>query len=58
MLAKTGTAQFGAGEDLRNHAWMIAIHGDAAIAVFVEDGDYGSTTSGPLLEQFLSLSGA
>lgn len=58
VLAKTGTAQFGAGEDLRNHAWMIAIHGDAAIAVFVEDGDYGSTTSGPLLEQFLSLSGA
>lgn len=57
VLAKTGTAQFGTGEDLRNHAWMIAIHGDAAVAVFVEEGDYGSTTSGPLLEQFLGLTG-
>lgn len=57
VLAKTGTAQFGAGEGLANHAWMIGIQGDLAVAVFVEDGDYGSTTAGPLLEEFLRLVG-
>ena len=53
VLAKTGTAQAGSGDDLHNHAWMIAIRGDLAVAVFVEEGDYGSTTAGPLLEAFL-----
>ncbi|WP_370524110.1 penicillin-binding transpeptidase domain-containing protein [Cellulomonas sp. APG4] len=54
VLAKTGTAQTGAGDDAHNHAWMIAARGDLAFAVFVEDGDYGSTTAGPLLEQLLA----
>lgn len=53
VLAKSGTAQFGAQDALRNHTWMIAVHGDLAVAVFVEDGDFGTTTSGPLLEAFL-----
>lgn len=53
VLAKTGTAQAGSGDSLHNHAWMIAAQGDLAVAVFVEDGEYGSTTAGPLLEQFL-----
>ncbi|GIG30361.1 penicillin-binding transpeptidase domain-containing protein [Cellulomonas marina] len=52
--AKTGTAQFGEGEALQNHAWMIAIQGDLAVAVFVEVGDYGSTTAGPLMASFLT----
>lgn len=50
--AKTGTAQYGDGTT--NHAWMIATQGDLAVAVFVETGDYGSTTAGPLLEAFLT----
>ena len=49
--AKTGTAQFGDGS--RQHTWMIAIAGDLAVAVFVEVGDRGSTTSGPLMHTFL-----
>ncbi len=53
VIAKSGTAQYGAADALQNHAWMIAGHGDLAVAVFVETGDYGSTTSGPLLEDFL-----
>ncbi|MFS0704834.1 penicillin-binding transpeptidase domain-containing protein, partial [Cellulomonas sp. 179-A 9B4 NHS] len=53
VLAKTGTAQFGPEADLRNHAWMIAVQGDLAVAVFVAEGDYGSTTAGPLLRSFL-----
>lgn len=53
VLAKTGTAQTGSGDTLHNHAWMIAVQGDLAVAVFVETGEYGSTTAGPLLKQFL-----
>lgn len=53
VLAKSGTAQFGPADALQNHAWMIAVQGDLAVAVFVEVGDLGSTTSGPLLEEFL-----
>ncbi|GAA4622340.1 penicillin-binding transpeptidase domain-containing protein [Cellulomonas oligotrophica] len=53
VLAKTGTAQFGTGDDLRNHVWMIAVQGDLAVSVFVAEGDYGSTTAGPLMRAFL-----
>jgi len=53
VLAKSGTAQFGADGDLKNHVWMLAIQGDLAVAVFVDEGDFGSTTSGPLLKRFL-----
>jgi len=49
--AKTGTAQFGDGS--QNHTWMIAIAGDLAVAVFVEEGEFGSTTSGPIMAAFL-----
>ncbi|SFF08904.1 Cell division protein FtsI/penicillin-binding protein 2 [Flavimobilis marinus] len=52
--AKTGTAQFGPSGDTQNHVWMIATQGDLAVAVFVEVGEYGSTTAGPLLEDFLA----
>ncbi|WP_298458990.1 penicillin-binding transpeptidase domain-containing protein [uncultured Cellulomonas sp.] len=51
--AKSGTAQFGTDDPPRNHAWMIATQGDLAVAVFVEEGDFGSTTAGPLLKAFL-----
>ena len=53
VLAKTGTAEYGQKAPLRTHAWMIAIHGDLAVAVFVEDGESGSGTAGPILKQFL-----
>ncbi len=53
VAAKTGTAQFGDAGNLQNHVWMIAVQGDLAVAVFVDVGDYGSTTAGPLLEAFL-----
>ena len=53
VLAKTGTAEFGDEEPLQTHAWMIAVQGDLAVAAFVELGDSGSRTAGPLLEQFL-----
>ncbi|GAA2720991.1 cell division protein FtsI [Cellulomonas aerilata] len=51
--AKSGTAQYGTQDPPRNHAWMIAVQGDLAVSVFVEDGDLGTTTAGPLLDAFL-----
>jgi cell division protein FtsI/penicillin-binding protein 2 len=51
VLAKTGTAEF--GSDGHTHVWMTAAQGDLAVAVFVEVGESGSQTSGPLLESFL-----
>ncbi len=51
--AKTGTAEYGTETPPRTHAWMIATQGDLAVAVFVEDGESGSRTAGPLLEAFL-----
>ncbi|HEY0117656.1 MAG TPA: penicillin-binding transpeptidase domain-containing protein [Cellulomonas sp.] len=55
--AKTGTAQFQTDQGLANHAWLIAIHGDLAVAAFVETGDFGATTAGPLVDQFLKAAG-
>ncbi len=54
--AKTGTAEYGEPArdgSLATHTWMIATQGDLAVAVFVETGESGSRTAGPLLEEFL-----
>ena len=54
--AKTGTAEFGEpGPDgsLPTHAWMIGYRDDLAVAVFVERGESGSGTAGPVLAAFL-----
>ncbi|WP_045731235.1 penicillin-binding transpeptidase domain-containing protein [Pseudarthrobacter chlorophenolicus] len=55
--AKTGTAEFGNENPPKTHAWIVATHGDLAVAVFVEDGGLGATTSGPLLKAFLTAAG-
>ena len=55
--AKTGTAEFGNDSPPKTHAWIVATHGDLAVAVFVEDGGLGATTSGPLLKEFLTRAG-
>ena len=39
--AKTGTAEFGNDTPPKTHAWIVAVHGDLAVAVFVEDGGLG-----------------
>lgn len=57
VAAKTGTAQFQTDSGLANHAWLIAIHGDLAVAAFVETGDFGATTAGPLVDAFLQAAG-
>lgn len=57
VIAKTGTAEYGeptADGSLATHTWMIAVQGDLAVAVFVETGDSGSQTAGPILNAFLA----
>ena len=51
--AKTGTAEYGTDDPPDTHGWMVAVQGDLAVAVFVEDAESGSVTAGPLLEEFL-----
>lgn len=53
VLAKTGTAEYGAKPPLPTHAWMIGAQGDLAVAVFVATGESGSRTAGPILADFL-----
>lgn len=56
VIAKTGTAEYGeagASGELATHAWMIAARGDLAVAAFVETGESGSQTAGPLLLDLL-----
>jgi cell division protein FtsI/penicillin-binding protein 2 len=56
VSAKTGTAEYGtakSGGELPTHAWMIAAQGDLAVAVFVDTGESGSRTAGPILKAFL-----
>ncbi|GCD90310.1 penicillin-binding transpeptidase domain-containing protein [Nocardioides sp. LS1] len=54
VIAKTGTAEFESdGGKVLTHAWMIAAQGDLAVAVFVDIGESGSGTAGPILEAFL-----
>ena len=53
VIAKTGTAEYADGDAIRTHAWMIAAQGDLAVAVFVQTGQSGSQTAGPLIEAFL-----
>jgi cell division protein FtsI/penicillin-binding protein 2 len=55
--AKTGTAEFGTETPPKTHAWIVAVHGDLAVAVFVEEGGLGATVSGPLLKEFLTGAG-
>ncbi|MFI7742713.1 penicillin-binding transpeptidase domain-containing protein [Kocuria rhizosphaericola] len=53
-IGKTGTAEFGDEDPPRTHSWVIAEHEDLAVAVFVEDGDLGSVTGGPIMRDFLA----
>ena len=57
VAAKTGTAEFGSDNPPKTHAWIVAVQGDLAVAVFVEEGGLGATVSGPLLKEFLTAAG-
>lgn len=52
VRAKTGTAEYGAADLSRTHAWVVAARGDVAIAVLVEDGGAGSDVAAPIAARF------
>lgn len=54
QAAKTGTAEFASNGQTLAHAWMIAYTDSYAIAAFVEVGESGSGTAGPIIRSFLS----
>jgi cell division protein FtsI/penicillin-binding protein 2 len=58
VIAKTGTAEFDRAGKRLTHAWMIAGYGDLAVCAFVDVGQTGAGTAGPLLEEFLRGAGA
>ena len=53
VIGKTGSAEFGSGEDLATHAWFAAVRGDLAVAVVVEGGGGGGAVAAPLAAAFL-----
>ncbi|WP_255566722.1 penicillin-binding transpeptidase domain-containing protein [Iamia sp. SCSIO 61187] len=57
VFAKTGTAEFGSGEDLQTNAWIIGWRDDVAFCVFVEGGAGGGSVAGPIAAAFLNAYG-
>lgn len=54
VLAKTGTAQFVSEGETLAHTWLVTIHGDLAVALFFNEGEYGAQTNGPVMRDFLT----
>ncbi|MEV4008042.1 penicillin-binding transpeptidase domain-containing protein [Actinomadura sp. NPDC049753] len=50
---KTGTAEFGGGDNPPTHAWFIGYRGDVAFAVIVEGGGTGAEAAAPIAAKFL-----
>jgi cell division protein FtsI/penicillin-binding protein 2 len=50
---KTGTAEYGSGDNPPTHAWFIGYRGDLAFAVLVEGGGTGAEAAAPLASAFL-----
>ena len=53
VMAKTGTAEYGAGDKPKTHAWLVGYQGDIAFAVYVQDGQSGGTVAAPVALKFL-----
>ncbi|TDD90149.1 hypothetical protein E1293_03685 [Actinomadura darangshiensis] len=50
---KTGTAEFGEGDNPPTHAWFIGYRKDVAFAVIVEGGGTGAEAAAPIAAKFL-----
>ena len=53
VMAKTGTAEYGAGDKPKTHAWLVGYQGDIAFAVYVQDGQSGGAVAAPVALAFL-----
>ncbi|WP_346102565.1 penicillin-binding transpeptidase domain-containing protein [Nonomuraea maheshkhaliensis] len=54
---KTGTAEYGSGEEPPAHSWFIGYRGDLAFSVIVEGGGAGSAVAAPIAARFLKALG-
>ncbi|HZD02548.1 MAG TPA: penicillin-binding transpeptidase domain-containing protein [Actinomycetes bacterium] len=52
VAGKTGTAEFGTGDNQPTHAWFIGFRGDLAVAVVVEGGGVGGEVAAPIAARF------
>jgi cell division protein FtsI/penicillin-binding protein 2 len=57
--AKTGTAQYGTGANLKTDAWLMGYDGDVAFAVVLQNSDdvNGGPLDGPIIARFLTALG-
>ena len=57
--AKTGTAQYGTGTNLKNDGWLMGYDGDIAFAIVTQNtgGQDGGPVDGPLIARFLDALG-
>jgi cell division protein FtsI/penicillin-binding protein 2 len=57
--AKTGTAQYGTGSNLKIDGWLMGYYGDIAFAIVTQDtgGQDGGPVDGPLIAKFLNALG-
>jgi cell division protein FtsI/penicillin-binding protein 2 len=57
--AKTGTAQYGTGSNLKIDGWLMGYDGDIAFAIVTQDtgGQDGGPVDGPLIAKFLNALG-
>jgi cell division protein FtsI/penicillin-binding protein 2 len=51
--AKTGTAEYGTASPPKTHAWLVGYQDDIAFAAFVQSGQSGADTAGPIVLRFL-----
>jgi Penicillin binding protein transpeptidase domain/NTF2-like N-terminal transpeptidase domain/Penicillin-binding Protein dimerisation domain len=57
VAGKTGTAEFGRGDNQPTHAWFIGYRGDLAVAVVVEAGGVGGEVAAPIAAEFFRTVG-
>jgi hypothetical protein len=57
VAGKTGTAEFGSGDNQPTHAWFIGFRDDLAVAVVVEGGGVGGEVAAPIAAQFFRTVG-
>ena len=53
VSGKTGTAEFGDGEEPPTHAWFVGFSGDLGFAVVIEGGGVGGRVAAPVAADFL-----
>lgn len=52
VAGKTGTAEFGTGDERGEHAWFVGFSGSLAFAVLVEGGGSGGEVAAPIAARF------